>query len=633
MFLISVAFVLIIAGNVQAQALVSLGASVEAIIGNDGNVQPDDDYFSKFLQARNVYQHRRVTLISFDIKGLKTDIQWFANMSLNMIGVRGGTVKIYGVIEELDNIDETLTWEDAPGVQDDLIADPVALDMDELTDILLSIKVPGGDEKVSSDTSQALDDFLNSDTDGTVTLLLAPEKEGTDVMIRSGSVSLEGEIIFPTAAMVVNDVNLPAGFDQAQKDRLELIGYAVTVTTGSDVADGVFTPEDANTFDVLVVSESIGSSQANNLIGANVPMMHGESYGWSRHFFTEGLNKTWKSDPCGMVDIVNDTHPIIVDAGLSAGPVQFFTNPAASWTTDLVDSLVAGAENLAQITSDANDFTIIFAIEAGTKLANETLAGNRIVGFSLPGQAPLDANDMTDEAWALFDAAIAWLDPLETPSRAAMVVNDAHLTAGFDNAQKDQLYSLGYAVTVTTGSDVADGLFTAEYAETFDVLVVSESIGSSQANNLIGVNVPMMHEESYGWSRHFFTQGLKKTWKSDPNGMVDIVNDTHPIIADAGLSAGPVQFFTNPAASWTTDLVASLVPGAENLAQITSDANDFTIIFAIEAGTELADPNMVAANRVVGFSLPGQSPLVAADMTDKAWALFDAAIAWLDPEE
>ena len=165
------------------------------------------------------------------------------------------------------------------------------------------------------------------------------------------------------------------------------------------------------------------------------------------------------------------------------------------------------------------------------------------------------------------------------------------------------------------------------------MLVVSESIGSSQANNLIGANVPMMHEESYGWSRHFFTQGLQKTWKSDPNGMVDIVNDTHPIIVDANLPLGPVQFFTNPAASWTTDLVDSLVAGAENLAQITSDANDFTIIFAIEAGTELADPNMVAANRVVGFSLPGQAPLIAADMTDEAWALFDAAIAWLDPKE
>jgi hypothetical protein len=216
--------------------------------------------------------------------------------------------------------------------------------------------------------------------------------------------------ILATAAMIVSNTDLVAGFDQAQKDRLEMLGYEVTLATGSDVKNDVFTPADAETFDVLVVSESIGSGDVNKLIGVNVPMMHEESYGWSRHFFTQGLNKTWKNDPNGMMDIVNDTHPIIADAGLSVGPVQFFTDPNASWTTDTVASLVAGAVNLAQLTSEGVDFTLIFAIESGTELANASLAANRIVGFSLPGDLSFTAGDMTDEAWALFDAAIAWLD-------------------------------------------------------------------------------------------------------------------------------------------------------------------------------------------------------------------------------
>jgi hypothetical protein len=217
--------------------------------------------------------------------------------------------------------------------------------------------------------------------------------------------------VLPSAAMIVNDVNLPNGFDAAQKDHLESLGYEVTVVTGSEVSDGVFTAADAETYDVLVVSESIGSSQANNLIGANVPMMHQESYGWSRHFFTQGLGKTWLNDPAGEVNIVDGAHQIVTDAGLAAGQVAFFTDPSIAWTTDTVESLVAGAVNVAQIANaDGVAHTIIFTIDAGTELADASLAANRVCGFSLPGQDMLDAAVMTDDAWALFDAAIAWLD-------------------------------------------------------------------------------------------------------------------------------------------------------------------------------------------------------------------------------
>ena len=108
------------------------------------------------------------------------------------------------------------------------------------------------------------------------------------------------------------------------------------------------------------------------------------------------------------IDIVSD-HAIIADAGLSAGPLDFFTAPTNA-TSDWVASLAPGAMNLAQVTSDANDFTLVFAIEQGAELANGTPASNRIVGFSLPGTEPaIDASVMTDDAWALWEAAIKWL--------------------------------------------------------------------------------------------------------------------------------------------------------------------------------------------------------------------------------
>src|SRR4030042_451784 len=122
-----------------------------------------------------------------------------------------------------------------------------------------------------------------------------------------------------TAALIVNNLDLPNGFDQAQKARLEALGYEVTLVTSAEVKGDVFTKADAETFDVLVVSESIGSGDANKLIGANVPMMHQESFAWSRHFLTKGLKKAWTTPANGALDVVNDTHPIIAAAGLNAG--------------------------------------------------------------------------------------------------------------------------------------------------------------------------------------------------------------------------------------------------------------------------------------------------------------------------
>ena len=75
--------------------------------------------------------------------------------------------------------------------------------------------------------------------------------------------------------------------------------------------------------------------------------------------------------------------------------------------------MAPGAELLAQITrADGNDCAVVFAIEKGAELANGNSAPNRVVGFSLPGlSGGIPAETMTDEAWAFFDAAIAWLNP------------------------------------------------------------------------------------------------------------------------------------------------------------------------------------------------------------------------------
>jgi hypothetical protein len=214
--------------------------------------------------------------------------------------------------------------------------------------------------------------------------------------------------------MIVNPSDLSAGFDQAMRDRLAALGYDVTVVASGDVG-GAFTIDDADNHDLLLVSESIGSSSADPLIGTTTPTMHNESYGWDNWSLTTGENMHWASG--ASVDIVNDAHPIATMAGVQVGPMAFFSS-SASWTTDSVSALAPGAELIAQVNDAGTDCAIIFAVEEGAELANGSGAPTRIAGFSVPGNNAYEAADMTDEAWALFDATVRWLTRSVLPTVA-----------------------------------------------------------------------------------------------------------------------------------------------------------------------------------------------------------------------
>jgi len=196
-YLVSFVFVLSIAINAQAAPLpVSVDPAVEAVIGADALAPPDQAYNTYNLQICNYTSGRRVTLVSYDISGLLKDGQMFDNMSLSNLGIFAGGVDVYGVIEDQDNISGGLKWNNAPGVNNGQpIGYPVDLDKDDLSAKLLSFTAPGNNERKSTGTSQALDDFINSDTDGIVTFLLAPPKAGQNVLMKSGKYSDGGTIL------------------------------------------------------------------------------------------------------------------------------------------------------------------------------------------------------------------------------------------------------------------------------------------------------------------------------------------------------------------------------------------------------------------------------------------------------
>jgi hypothetical protein len=216
---------------------------------------------------------------------------------------------------------------------------------------------------------------------------------------------------------------LTGGYDAAQVDHLEGLGYNVRVVDQTEIGD-TFTVGDANEYDLVVISESCGSGNTVPLYTTSAPVMHEEAYGWpeaSRWNLAgprEGQNVRWVGGDA--IEIVNDTHPIVVAAGIGLGTMPFFNISGSAWTTQSVDSILPDAELIAQVSDGGENFMVIFALEAGSARADGSITDSRIVALSLPGHfpeegtyapGPFAADDMTDEAWALYDAAIAWLDP------------------------------------------------------------------------------------------------------------------------------------------------------------------------------------------------------------------------------
>ena len=207
-FLIFVILLFSLAGVVQAESF-SITAVSDVTVCNDSQYGPNTTYNSDALHIRDYVSgattRRRVSYISYDISALKGEGKSFANVTFSIFGYSNSIsdgANVYGLIEDLDVLNvETFTWNTAPGVMNSPtppLGDPVALDYDDLTDLVTVIPFPNGAIRESTEPNQALDDFINSDTDGIITFVFAPiSPEG---IIRSsehssGGVLLEGELV------------------------------------------------------------------------------------------------------------------------------------------------------------------------------------------------------------------------------------------------------------------------------------------------------------------------------------------------------------------------------------------------------------------------------------------------------
>ncbi|MBN1972288.1 MAG: discoidin domain-containing protein [Sedimentisphaerales bacterium] len=187
----------------------SVLALLEQHVTNDTQWGPDQTEDQIGVHVRDTgTNRRRVGLYSFDISSVKVEGAEFANLCFSNLGAGVGPVNVYGVIEELDNLPPRLelTWNKAPGVKNDgslAVGAPVVLDYNDLTPLLCRFTAPGNQIRASTEPNQALTDFVNSDTDGIITLLFAPNTGSSAILrtVRSteggiiGGTYLQGEIV------------------------------------------------------------------------------------------------------------------------------------------------------------------------------------------------------------------------------------------------------------------------------------------------------------------------------------------------------------------------------------------------------------------------------------------------------
>jgi hypothetical protein len=195
-YLVCLALVMSVAAGARAQSF-SLLPTDDGELGNDEQIGPDQNSGGGSGMAfRDIDVRRRVSYVSYDVSELLSGGQSVANVSFSNYGHDSGTVLVYGVLEEFDNIDETtITWNTAPGVQNDpapALGSPVALDYADLTDELMSFISPARGVRSSTEVSQALTDFVNSDTDGVVTFIFAPPAGQNNGILRTKEMGADG---------------------------------------------------------------------------------------------------------------------------------------------------------------------------------------------------------------------------------------------------------------------------------------------------------------------------------------------------------------------------------------------------------------------------------------------------------
>ncbi len=187
---------LLIASQAVQAAHFEFLPTYDTYVSNDGTEGPTTSHETgSGMHVRDVAGRRRVGYLTYDLSEAKAQGAFFANVSFSNYGHDTGEINVYGVIESQESLVVAgLTWSNAPGVMNDpmpAVDAAVELDPADLTGVLLTFAAPARGTRAATETSEALAEFLNSDTNGFVAFLFAPAVGG-NAIVRTVEMGADG---------------------------------------------------------------------------------------------------------------------------------------------------------------------------------------------------------------------------------------------------------------------------------------------------------------------------------------------------------------------------------------------------------------------------------------------------------
>ncbi|MBC8121892.1 MAG: hypothetical protein H7Y22_08670 [Gemmatimonadaceae bacterium] len=383
--------------------------------------------------------------------------------------------------------------------------------------------------------------------------------------------------------------------DSLVKQRLVLMGFSVSVK-----ADDQATSADANGKALVIISASVDSDLVSTKFrSVPVPVLNWESNLFDDMGMTDStVGSDYDiNDNVKAVQIVNPDHAMA--AGLSSSVTVYTDGGKMNWGTPGTNAIT-----IATTTGDEAR-VVVFGYESGAAMQGINAPARR-VGLFLN---ITEANTLTEDGWALFEAAVRWAS--ESDSEVLYVAGRTSLSAA-DRAVYHRLTSRGYKVSV-----VDDDLATSSDAEGKALVMISATSSAAVVNNkFLDVAVPVLSWEAYILDDLGMTNSSSTSLGvASGQTQVTIVNSSRPMAG--GLSGTRTLYTASGSMAWG-------VPGTSAIKIATlKDDSSKVVIFGYEKGAAM--PGMEAPARRVGIFL---NDIEASSLNSDGWLLFDAAVRW-----
>lgn len=277
------------------------------------------------------------------------------------------------------------------------------------------------------------------------------------IFIITASAQFDGEtVVFVIGSEAGNDAEV------AIEQRMVDMGLYVVIFD-----DDLITDAEAASADLLLISGTVNSGTAfENMPGLasyDIPVINNEP-GLCDELGFSAEGGTGIDEPEGQIEIVDFDHPMAAELGGTVAVSDIAKRLSGGYPEGDVD--------IVAVSFTTDTLAVIFAYEEGAAMASEDAPAKR-VGFFLMNDV---ADAMTDEGWALFDAAVQW----------AMGI--LHPASVFDN--KSQNFKTSVYPNPTSGTFELS--FVSDYSQMAEIYI-TDVTGRQVLHSILAANYGMNH--------------------------------------------------------------------------------------------------------------------------------------------